>query len=90
MSSGCILAGQQYIPHKFVPPDGASGSDRAHSPPDSAETREDCIRKSLLKRLAKICSHLSPEDFEALVQKMTREQLRSEGVRWKRGDEEPC
>ena len=44
------------------------------------------MRKSLTSRLKNACSHLSPEDFELLVTKMTQEQLRGEGVRW--GDED--
>lgn len=54
----------------------------------SPESREDCIRKSLEERLKGVCAHLSPEDFAALVLKMTYEQLRSEGIRWRRAD--PC
>lgn len=56
--------------------------------PHSPESREDCIRKSLVERLKTVCAHLAPEDFDALVLKMTREQLRSEGVRWRKSD--PC
>ena len=54
----------------------------------SPESREDCIRKSLAERLKVVCAHLSPEDFEALILKMTHEQLRSEGIRWRKAD--PC
>ena len=48
------------------------------------------IRKSLIERLRNICANLAPKDFEVLVLKMTREQLRSEGVRWKRNVPDPC
>ena len=44
------------------------------------ETREDCVRKDLVRRLKCVCEHLSSAEFEALVLKMTREQLRGEGV----------
>jgi hypothetical protein len=44
------------------------------------ETREDCVRKDLTHRLKHICEDLSVADFEALVLKMTHEQLRGEGA----------
>lgn len=44
------------------------------------ESREDCVRKDLTRRLKRVCEHLSGVDFEALVVKMTREQLRGEGI----------
>ena len=44
------------------------------------ETREDCVRKDLMRRLKCVCEHLSSAEFEALVLKMTREQLRGESV----------
>ena len=44
------------------------------------ETREDCVRKDLMRRLKCVCEHLSSAELEALVLKMTREQLRGEGV----------
>lgn len=46
----------------------------------SQESREDCVRKDLIVRLRKVCENLSSTEFEALVSKMTREQLRGEGV----------
>ena len=45
----------------------------------SRENREDCVRKDLMHRLKRICANLSSAEFEALVSKMTREQLRGEG-----------
>lgn len=77
------------IPKQPVPP---ADADRDPLPlnPGRPESREDCIRESLIKRLHNICAHLEPTDFEALVLKMTREQLRSEGVRWKKNDPDPC
>jgi hypothetical protein len=44
------------------------------------ESREDCVRKDLTHRLKHICQELSKADFDALVLKMTREQLRGEGA----------
>ena len=44
------------------------------------ENREDCVRKDLAHRLKRVCEHLSSAEFEALVLKMAREQLRGEGV----------
>ena len=75
------------IPAKSIRP-GEDGFTPLQLNPDKPETREDCIRKSLAERLKGVCAHLSPEDFEALVLKMTREQLRSEGIRWRKAD--PC
>ena len=46
----------------------------------SQESREDCVRKDLTHRLKHICEDLSVADFEALVLKMTQEQLRGEGA----------
>ena len=47
---------------------------------ESPGSREECVRKDLTHRLTPICENLSNLDFEALIVKMTREQLRSEGV----------
>lgn len=47
---------------------------------ESRESREDCLRKDLTRRLQNICVNLSSADFDALVLKMTREQMRGEGV----------
>lgn len=46
----------------------------------SQESREDCVRKDLTQRLKRVCENLSGAEFEALVLKMAREQLRGEGV----------
>ena len=75
------------IPDKSVRHAGDGPTPLKHHP-DGPESREDCIRKSLVQRLKAVCAHLSSEDFDALVLKMTREQLRSEGVRWRKAD--PC
>lgn len=82
---GYILATLLDIPEEPVPPAEAD-VDPLPLHPGSPETREDCIRKSLIKRLKSICADLTPQDFDALVLKMTREQLRSEGIRWKKND----
>lgn len=47
---------------------------------ESPGIREDCVRKDLTHRLKLICENLSAPDFEALIVKMTREQLRGEGI----------
>jgi hypothetical protein len=44
----------------------------------SEESREECVRKDLTGRLKGVCADLSSADFEALILKMTREQLRGE------------
>jgi hypothetical protein len=47
---------------------------------ESQESREDCISRDLARRLKRVCENLSSAEFEALVVKMTREQLRGEGI----------
>ena len=42
------------------------------------QSREESIRKDLMTRLKPVCSELSSAEFEELVLKMTREQLRGE------------
>jgi hypothetical protein len=44
----------------------------------SEESREDCVRRDLTGRLKDVCAGLSRAEFEALILKMTREQLRGE------------
>ena len=46
----------------------------------SQESREDCMRKDLTLRLTRVCENLSGAEFEALVRKMAREQLRGESA----------
>jgi hypothetical protein len=43
-------------------------------------SREECVRKDLTDRLKRVCENLSSTEFDALVLKMAREQLRGEGV----------
>jgi hypothetical protein len=67
------------IPEKWI----RAGATIYHSPDcnsENPESREDCVRKDLTLRLKRACEHLSILDFEALVLKMTREQLRGEGI----------
>jgi hypothetical protein len=40
--------------------------------------REDSVHRDLARRLESVCKELSTVDFEALVAKMTTEQLRGE------------
>lgn len=37
--------------------------------------RFDDVRKSIARRLQTACAHLPPEEFDALVDKMTRVQI---------------
>ena len=67
------------VPEKWV----RAGTAIFHAPnlnSGNPESREDCVRKDLTLRLKRACEHLSILDFEALVLKMTREQLRGEGI----------
>ncbi len=45
-----------------------------------SQSREDCVRTDLTRRLKHICENLSSADFAVLITKMTNEQLRSEGL----------
>jgi len=47
-------------------------------PDEKHESHEQSISRSLRERLKGVCAKLSPEDFEALIATMTREQLRGE------------
>jgi hypothetical protein len=58
----------------------AAVSNSTHPDSESRESREDCVRKDLARRLKHICENLSSADFDALVTKMTLEQMRGEGV----------
>lgn len=58
----------------------AAASNSLHLDAESPESREDCVRKDLARRLERVCEKLSRADFEALVMKMAREQMRGEGV----------
>jgi hypothetical protein len=49
-------------------------------PVHDPENRENRLREDLTRRLTCVCGDLSSPDFEALVQRMTREQLRGERV----------
>jgi len=46
---------------------------------EERDLRAQAIRNDISKRLRRACSYLSEDDFAALVEKMTREQLRGEG-----------
>jgi hypothetical protein len=68
------------IPEKWI---RVAGKNVFHWPDvtyENADSREDCVRKDLTLRLKHVCEHLSHADFEALVSKMTQEQLRGEGI----------
>jgi hypothetical protein len=52
----------------------------ANWPVHDPETRENCLREDLTRRLTTVCADLSGADFEALVQRMIVEQLRGERV----------
>ncbi len=65
------------IPAKFTYDRGKAIVAWPELGPDS---REDCIRKDLTRRLQGTCETMSKADFAALVMKMTREQLRGERI----------
>ncbi len=47
---------------------------------EGSQSRDECVRPDLTRRLKHICENLSTGDFAALITKMTDEQLRSEGL----------
>ncbi len=47
-------------------------------PNEGHESHEEAISKSLRDRLKGVCAHLTPGEFDALIARMTREQLRGE------------
>lgn len=67
-----------------IPAPGDDGATKAPVPGTPAkgtpETREESVHRELSLRLKRICEKLSEKDYEALIAKMTREQLRGEGV----------
>lgn len=52
----------------------------SNPPSEIFERREDFVHKDLTRRLKKVCEKLAPVDFDALMHKMAREQLRGEGI----------
>jgi len=61
-------------------PDPTGGENFVSLPVHDPENRENRLREDLTRRLSGVCGELSSPDFEALVQRMTREQLRGEHV----------
>jgi hypothetical protein len=43
------------------------------------QTRAEAVRRELTLRLKDVCQHLSAPDFDALILKMARVQLKGEG-----------
>jgi two-component sensor histidine kinase len=68
------------ITERLIRARAAAASNSLDLDSESLESREDCLRKDLAHRLKNVCENLSSGDFEALVLKMAREQLRGEGV----------
>jgi hypothetical protein len=68
------------IPEKWVRARRSSVFSWPDLKAESPGCREESVRKDLTDRLKLICQNLSSSDFESLIAKMTREQLRGEGV----------
>jgi hypothetical protein len=62
-----------------TPKGGNTRHSRGESLEQADSLRHDAIRKDVANRLRKACSHLSEEDFAALVQQIVNVQLKSEG-----------
>jgi len=67
--------GEMSIPEKWT---RSSGPAVASWRDVSSEDRENSVRKGIALRLKSICKELSIVEFQALVAKMTSEQLRGE------------
>lgn len=46
---------------------------------EKLRSRAECVRQEVTLRLKGVCQHLSPGDFDALVLKIARVQLKGEG-----------
>jgi hypothetical protein len=68
------------IPEKWVRPGTGSLFPWLDLGREGPPSREDCVRKDLTHRLQHVCKDLSSSAFDALILRMTREQLRGEGV----------
>jgi hypothetical protein len=68
------------ITERLIRGRAAAASNSLDLDSESLESREDCLRKDLARRLKKVCANLSSGDFDVLVMKMAREQMRGEGV----------
>jgi hypothetical protein len=73
--------GKMTIPEKWT---RSSGKAVASWRDIDSEDRENSVRKDITRRLKCICQELSTVEFQALVAKMTTEQLRGERTlhRW--------
>jgi hypothetical protein len=77
LAASLLFSGKMSIPEKRARSSGKSVSSwRDMSPGD----RENSVRNDLTSRLKCVCKDLSSVDFEALVAKMTSEQLRGERI----------
>ena len=66
------------IPRKTGPAEQKPSVFGQPVPDEKTESHEDSISRSLRERLKGVCAKLSGDDFEALIARMTREQLRGE------------
>ena len=73
-----MLFHERVLPLK---PDGISSVPDTKHP---SEERELFVRTDLTRRLKKICENMSSAEFEVLLAKMTREQLRDDASRGRR------
>jgi tRNA G37 N-methylase TrmD len=73
--------GKMTIPEKWTRSSGAAVASWRDM---SSEDRENSVRKDITRRLKCICNELSIVEFQALVARMTSEQLRDERIlpRW--------
>ncbi len=67
--------GKMTIPEKWTQPSGKAAASWRDI---DSEDRENSVRRDITRRLKCICKELSTVEFQALVAKMTKEQLRGE------------
>jgi hypothetical protein len=78
--ASAAMPGKMSIPQKPVPARRANLLNSPDLNSKSREGRADWVRKDLTRRLKRVCENLSSADFEDLIAKMTRQQLRGERI----------
>ena len=58
---------------------GGPGSSASDFEADKSRSRAECVRQEVAFRLKGVCGHLSVIDFDALVLRIARVQLKGEG-----------
>lgn len=67
------------ILRKYIRPEGGALPGSSDFDLERSRSRAEAVRQEVRLRLSGVCQHLSPADFDALVLKIARVQLRGEG-----------